>query len=369
MRGGEMNRRAGGLRFVLLPVLLSLLAALPGQVARADYNPLAAGTTKIMLDKRFLALLHQNGVELSAAASARLTGGTVVFPVSGGKLDPANGKGTVEHTGTLLLRSSGRRLPLRALVLKTTRRHSPFSAKVGGSQLKLAQAGKLSVTRRGFGSRIEVRALELSQKAATRLGKKLRLRGVFEAGQPLGSSVTGVNPSTVAVRQEGKVALDLDPAFNAKLQSLFVALNPIFPSEHPGAFTFPIFDGALATDASAGRLGTLGALEFLQLGGGQVFWREPNLDFSGQALTAEVEVHPSPPYAGKVGSVQVAALGPAVVSAVPKALTISCTGIGLPLSAAMAATFNEVFARSQGKGDVFLAGESVGTLNFTARGK
>jgi hypothetical protein len=229
----------------------------------------------------------------------------------------------------------------------------------------LAEAGKVQVSRQGFGSKVKVSSLRLSAKVATRLGKKLGLRGVFEPGQLLGAAVTTANPLTVAIQAKNKVSLDLDPAFIAKLQSLFVAVNPIFPAEHPGPFTLPIFGGTLAADASTGRVATQGALEFLQLGSGQVFWRDPILDLEGASLAAEGEVEPSPPYAGKIGSVAIAAFARQSVSANGKARTIAASG-GLNLDPSMAAIFNEAFAKPMQRDDVFQAGEQIGTLSFLA---
>ena len=360
----EVLRRRGAVAAVIGGLVLPALFATP---VHAAYDPLSSGATKLILDKGFLALLKRNGVKLSATEGARLRAGTVVFPVSGGKFDSADAKGTVDHEGTVLFRAGGRRIPLRALLLKTTQRHSPFSVKVGGGQLKLAEAGKLAVERQGFGSSIRVSAMKLSAKVATRMSKKLHLRGVFEPGLPLGAAVTKVNPLTVALRGKGRVSLDLDPAFAAKLESLFVAVNPIFPAEHPASFTLPIFGGTLATDASTGRLDTQGALEFLQLGGGQVFWREADLDFSAGNLAAELEIDPSPPYAGKLGPAAIAPLTRGNVSADSKARTISIAGGALVLGSQMADVFNEVFAKSQGKEHTFVAGETLGTFGFSAK--
>lgn len=363
---GEVRLRR--VRQAVLVGLISLMAfpALLPTGASASYNPLAGGATKLTLDKSFLVLLKQHDVKIAATAGARLRTGRVTFPVSGGKLDPVDSRGTVEHEGALVFEAGSRRIILRALSLKTTRPHSPLSVKVGGGQLKLAQAKELVVSRRGFDSEIKVDVLRLSAKVVTRLAKKLGLRGVLKPGQPIGSTVTRVSPLTVALMEGGRVNLNLDPGFSAKLQSLYVAVNPIFPGEHPGPFTLPIFGGTLATDASIGSTSTLGSLEFLQLGGGQVFWHEPSLDFAGKSLIAEAEVDPSPPYGGKLGPVQIATLSLGSVSADAKSLKISVAG-ALSLSAPMAATFNQVFANPQGKEGVFQPGESVASVSFTAR--
>lgn len=348
--------------------LTCLLAS--ASLARADYDPLASGATKLTLDRGFLGLLRQNGVKLSALAPARLEGGVATFPVSGGKFDPVSAKGTVEHEGALVFRAGNRSLPLKALQLKTTQRHSPFSVKAGGGQLKLGAAKSLAVAREGFGDKVKVSSLSLSAKVATRLNKKLHLKGVFKEGQPLAQALSRAQPQTITVLGKGKAELALDPGIIAKLSSLFVAVNPVFPAEHPGAFTLPIFGGTIAPDASIGTLETQGALELLQLGGGQVFWAEDWLDLTARAASPEVTLAPMPPYAGKIGRVPIAALslsGPAVANA--RARTVSVSGATLILDASTAAAFNEVFARPQGRDGVFVAGEALGSVSFVAQGQ
>lgn len=346
-----------------------LLAVLTGASdARAAYDSVGSGVTRLSFDKGFLKLLKQHHVRLSVSAPATLAHGAVDFPVVGGKFDPTTGKGTVEHEGELWLVAGGRRISLRALKLKTTAKRAPLAAKVGGSQLKLATAAGLRTARRGFGDQVRVEHLLLSAKFATRLGKKLRLRGVFRSGQPLARLTTRAQPETTAVVARGRASLTLDPAFEAKLRSLFVAVNPIFPAEHPGAFTLPIFGGNVAPDASAGAVATQGALEFIQLGGGQVFWHEGTVGLDEHALVPEVDVEPSPPYLGKAGPLTVAGFEPRAASSDPSARTVSIAGV-LVLGAGTAATFNEVFARPQGKDAVFAAGETLGTLALTAQGQ
>lgn len=353
------------LRVTLLA--LALIFAL-APAARADYDPVGSGATTLRLDKSFLALMAANGVKLTAVAPAKLKAGAVTFPASGGKFDPLGSRGTVEHEGALRFQSAGGMVPLKDLQLKTTQPKAPFSAKAGGGQLKIATAAGLRVDRAGFGERVKVTRLALSDKLATKLGKKLALKQAFDGGMALGSALTRVNPETIAVRGQGKVMLNLDPAFLAKLNSLFVAINPIFPAEHPGPFELPIFGGTVSPDGSSGRLEASGSIEFLQLGGGQVFWREAWLDLGSGAATVELEVQPTPPFGGKLGRSAIAALSVAGATLSPnaKARTVSVQGASLALDARMAATFNEAFAERK---DLFRGGEAVGSLSFVARGQ
>ncbi len=367
---GKIRRASGGAT-AALAALLCLLVLSP--VAQAAYDPLGSGATKLTLDRSFLALLKENGLKLGATAPAKLSGGTVTFPVSGGTFDPTVGKGTIEHDGALVFKADGRSIPVKAVQVKTTQRHAPLSAKVGGSQLKLASAKSLTVAREGFGDKVKVSTLAISSKLATRLNKKLRLRGVFKQGQPLGRTQTRTVPETIDVLESGKASFTFDPGIAAKLASLFVAVNPIFPAEHIGAqFTLPIFGGTISPDAALGTIETMGSMEFVKLGSGQsgqVLWGENWLELVPKTSSPEVSILPTPPYVGKAGKLPIATFalaGPAVAN--PKARTVAVTTV-LALTPAAAATLNEVFAKPQGKSGVFVAGEALGSIAFVAQGQ
>ncbi len=340
--------------------------------AAGAYEPLAGGSTRLNLSGAFMTILQQNHVTLRGTGGVQVHGASATFPVSEGKFDPTDSSGAVSHEGSLVLSAGGHSIPLRALALKTTRKASPLAAKLGGSQLKLSASAKLSAARNGFGERIATTAMRLSAKVATRLGKKLRLPKAFAEGQPLGTALTRIEPETIALENTGKVAFTFSPGVAAKLKSVFVAINPIFPAEHPDtSFTLPIFAGTIAPDASLGTIETKGSLELLQLGAGQVFWHEGWLDLGAKLLSPEVEVDPSPPFAGKGGRLPIAdlSLSGAAVTQNPGARTVTVANAGLTLQAGTAQTFNEVFAKPQGKDNVFTPGEPLGTISFTAQGQ
>ena len=136
-------------RSVLAMLALVMALALPSQ-AGASYDPVAGGSTRFVLDPSFLALLSHNGVKLSAVAPARLNNGTLTMPLSGGKFDPTTSNGTLGHDGALVFSGPGGRIPMKALQLKTTAARTPFTAKVGGSQLKLGRSRPVAVSRHGF---------------------------------------------------------------------------------------------------------------------------------------------------------------------------------------------------------------------------
>jgi hypothetical protein len=346
---------------LVLPALLS-----PGPAA-ATYDEVGSGETRLALDGQFLALMQRNGVKLSVRAPATLKNGVVTFPAVRGKLDPTNGRATVEHDGTLLLKADRGVVSLKALQVKTGRRAAPLAAKLGGGQLKLGAAGGARFSRSGFGIKFRSGPLRLAPKVAARLNKRLHLQVIVGSTTKLGTATSSVQPAAVSIRGEGRASLELDPGFVGKLDQLHVAVNPIFPAERQGPFTFEIFGGRLAPDLSVGRLELRGGLELLQLGGGKVTWVDPHLDLDIAGFEAETEIQPSPPYAGKVGLMDVASFGRPPAAADPGRRTISLAAAGMGLSAASAATLNEVFAKPQGQDQVFAAGETVGRIGFTAQ--
>jgi hypothetical protein len=347
------------------PLAVALCLLVGAQAASARYDPVASGTTRLTFAKSFSALLKENGVKLKATGGATYKSGVASFPVSGGKLEPVAVVGSVEHEGVLVFQAGGRVLPLKSLTLKTTQAHSPLTAKFGGGQLKIATGATLTSKRSGFGVAAKVSQIRLSAKLATRLGKKLGLRGVFAEGQLLGSSSTDAQPETVTVKEGGRAELTLSPEFAAKLSSLFVAVNPIFPAEHLGTpFTLRVTDGQIAPDASTGTLETAGALELIQQDQGQAFFRELAPELGLATTRSEYQFIGSPTSPGPTVTGPLLGLGTGTVVSEPKARMISLAGAPLPLTQATAQSLNETFAKPQGKANVFQSGEALGTLSF-----
>jgi hypothetical protein len=358
-------RARAGLLLATSAVLTGVLG--PTAASASTYDPVASGQTTLTLAAPFLRELRSHGVRLSATAPATLKGASASFPVGAGRLDPVDAIGTAESEGALVFSAGGRKLPMGEPQLKTTRRSSPLAAKFGGGKLKLASSSRLTTKRQGFGFEAKVTQIRLSPGVATRLDKKLGLGRLLKGGELLGSSRTEALPGTVSILPQGKVSLELAAGFQARLASVFVATNPIFPAEHPGPFTFPVAGGDLAPDGSSGTLQGAGAIEFLQLGGGQVIMHEPGVELGpAPALSVETELLPSPPYPGKVGRAPALGLGGGSLSSEPAARAIGLSGATLALTATTAAQLNEAFAKPQGKADIFQSGEALGTLSFEA---
>lgn len=350
----------------LLAALAALLLLLAPSLARAAYDPIGGGTTRLALDKGFLASLKKAGVRIGAKAPARRQGSTLVLPVAGGKSDPTIAKAEIEQEGTIVFQKGNRRVPLRKVELKAKR--TPLFAKVGGSQLKVASSKATEARRAGFATAFSATGLELTQKVATRLNKKLRARDLFREGQLIGKVQSRALPQRVTILPQGQATLAPDPAILAKFRSLFVSLNPISPAElAPGPiFHFPIALGSqIAPDASEGTLRLGGAIELLQLGAGQVFQKEFWLDLAARDTSSEVDVEPTPAFPGKLGRIGAYAIGMAgaAIASDPRSRTISVSGATLALDAQTAQAFNEAFAAGKA---TFAPGEAFGTVSFAA---
>jgi hypothetical protein len=349
-------------------VALSVLVALAlCPSANAAYDPLGSGSAKLTLDPSFASFLKKNQIALIAKQGAKRKGASITLPIAGGQIDPTEGKGEALLAGTIVFGAKAKNVPLRELKVKSTK--EPLIAKVGGGQLKLATSKRTSATRAGFGTKLTSTKLMLTSKLITRLNKKLRPKTPFKAGQLLGTLTTNAQPRLATIEEKGQATINLDPAFLAKLDSRFVSVNPIAPAQRFGTqVSFPItIGGAIAPDGSEGTLRTAGDLEFLQLGAGQVFWHELWLDLGANSDSAEVDIEPTPAFPGKIGRVGVLDYTPTTVSSDPKQRTISESGAALKLSAGAADSFNQAFA--QGEGDVFVAGEGVGSVGFGAVGE
>jgi hypothetical protein len=345
-------------------VMTLCMAALLASTAQGAYDPVASGSTKISFAKGFQSLMRSHGVKLQVQGGQR-RGWKVTLPASGGSVDAGAGAGTVESAGAVVFAAGNRKVILREVAFKAKR--APLYAKVGGGQLKIATGARLASRRAGFGAAFTASNLRLSAKVASRLNKKLRLGRALAAGQSLGTMRVSVQPATVHLKPEGRVYLALDPAFKAKLDRLFVSVNPIAPAELASGPTlsFPVgTEATLAPDGGSGVVKLGGQVELLQLGNAQVFWREVWLEPGPLSLLAETDVQPAPPNPGATPQAPLLSLSGLVANSDPKSLTISASSQDVALTAATAERLNAAFAKGT---STFGGGERVGSLLLSLR--
>ena len=360
-------------RRVVLPLALGCLVlatALPAAPAQAAINPISSGLTTVHLAKPFTETLKHSKVKIAAIAPAKVKGATISLPVVSGSLDSDTAMGAIGESGSIKLKAPHGSAVLRQFSLRTT--STPLYAVVGGAQIKLGNGSGRSLAREGFGSSISFRTMKLTHNFAGRLNTLLHLK-VFKQGQPFGSVQSTAQPSTVALapirqahprpqppdfRQAGRTPRLGQPGLPGRNLRRGLRL--------PTHLRRRDLPRRLARHAEKRRLDRTAATRrknlYLRAARPPRNLAQPRC---GRTVSAELEAQPSPPYRGKLGPVAVLGLnmGTATVSSDPAARTIAVSGATATFNATLAATFNE--ALEQGQGEVFKAGETLGTLSFS----
>jgi hypothetical protein len=143
-------------RLCTAALTVALIAILPATAA-ADER----GTTTIAFDS---AKLRASGAHLSATAPARVAGGRVTLPVSGGTV------AGIDHDGALTLRDGRRRVAMRSIRVRLGA-YSTVSALVGGRRVTLFTAtGKPKLDRDALTAAIKDARLTLTRAGGAALG-------------------------------------------------------------------------------------------------------------------------------------------------------------------------------------------------------
>jgi hypothetical protein len=367
--------------------VLGLLAALvAASTAFAAPDPLASGSV-------VLQLRSSGGLKLKPA--------TLTLPVTTGDLDPATGAGTLETTGAIKAKRGKRKAKVKVtgLVLPAAGGTGTINAKIG--KRKVNGFGKLSggtVTRDGWGARVDGLAARLGSKGAKALTRVFAPRsgakasvaaGGIKAGKPLGTvSVTGV-PKTVEVLPGGTLVFDSDIDFALKLSAHCIdAITPVLvePGVSPIApatqdvttFTFPVTGGSIAPDLSAGRVTSAGGQKITKNNGPTtalfdcaeppdvgttVLQTEFEAQFELKALASFTVLPTGPVGVSSLGMFDLAA---ATTSADANSKQITVTGAPVMMDSLAAFVLNQVFPnRSGDPANDFQTGELLGTMSLS----
>jgi len=243
----------------MVAALAALLALAPFASAASD--PLASGTTTITLNKNLLKKLKKAGVKVIKVSPGTVKGRKVALPVSGGSLDPTNGKGTIEHSGGIKFKHGKKSAVVKLIVLDTNT--NALNAKVAGKSMKLASVSGVSVARNGFGANVTVGTMKITGKAAKQLNKKLGFTGKhkkkapFKGGKALGPAFSETQPKTVTVLPGNNASLVTSLPTDTKLAKVKVGIETVAPTTEtaplPPTFAFPIGGGTIAPDGNGHR--------------------------------------------------------------------------------------------------------------------
>jgi hypothetical protein len=373
-----------GLAAVVLAVAGLLLASSP---ALAGQDDLKGGSVAIKFQK-------SHGLKLKPASPT--------FAITGGAVDPIDGSGSVQVSGSVKVkRGKGKtKIKFTTFNLGANGGQGTIVAKVGKDFVN--GFGKLTggtVTRDGWGARIENVKLVLGSKGARALnralsgkkgkGAKKSAKGGVKGGQTLGTivSLTTIPASVEVVPGSGTMELvtDLSGAFAQKLPQHCIsllgvtAIPPAMMEALPvGGFTFPVAGGSAAPDFTAGQLFT---------GGGQTLTKDNGLgtpggcsngppvgthllstdfgvDFGQNALTAVATLPggttlPRAPLATIDFSTGTRSVDPATKTLTVSNATIKLASLAAPL-------LNENFPNESGSAsNDFADGDVIGTINIT----
>lgn len=283
---------------ILATALIALLAFAPFASAAAD--PVGSGTTTVTLNGGWTNYLNTFGIKIQKVGNAKLKGKKATFKNTGGSLDPTSGKGEVTLGGGLQFKAGNKTAKVNGLVLNTKKK--ALFAKVSGKKVRFAAVAGWSQTRDGFGVKLTVKKLKLTNAAASQLNKKTG----YAKGKPkpflknklIGKGSSKVQPATVTVLPGGLMNLATDPTTIGKLKDVEVTIPVTAPTTEPspGLYAFPIVGGSLAPGGNAGTAQSSGGLQLLQklqTGPGTFIETEITLgnvwaDLSAKTLTVEV---------------------------------------------------------------------------------
>jgi len=369
--------------------LVALLALAPFASAASD--PLASGTTTITLNKNLLKKLKKAGVKVIKVSPGTVKGRKVALPVSGGSLDPTNGKGTIEHSGGIKFKHGKKSAVVKVIVLDTNT--NALKAKVAGKSMKLASVSGVSVARNGFGANVTVGTMKITGKAAKQLNKKLGFTGKhkkkapFKSGKALGPALSETQPKTVTVLPGNNASLVTSLPTDAKLAKVLVEIETVAPAIEtaplPPTFAFPIGGGTIAPNGNGGIVQTTGGLKLHQVFVPTEVETTMTLsaiyvDLGAKTATVEVTVESkgiSPKLnLGPLGRSSIAdiSLTGATIKTDPSARTVSVENASASLQAVTAETLNSVFVEpfegiTKTSAEHFVAGDPLGSFSFTAQ--
>ncbi|HEY4276849.1 MAG TPA: hypothetical protein VGM91_01445 [Conexibacter sp.] len=160
-----MHTRLGwhGRLAVALGVTASLAVVAGPALAASPTVRLSGGTTTLHVADGAAHSLRAAGVAVRVTKPATEHGQTIVLPIRGGSLNPANGKGTIAHKGGVTFAKGSVRVALSNLTIDTRKR--TFAATARGTTLALATISGGKMTRRGAVAGVQLKATTIGALA------------------------------------------------------------------------------------------------------------------------------------------------------------------------------------------------------------
>jgi Htaa len=374
----HLSTRPVALRMIVgaAAVVAALLAFVPAASAARD--PISGGTTDLHMKKGFLKKLTNLGVGVAGVSTGQVGGAKISLPVSEGMFDPTNAQGHFQSPGGFQLVKGARSVPITGVEVNTVR--GALYATIAHAHMLFGTLSPLTAGREGFGARIKAGQLTITAKTATRISNQLGLKGSQRiSSRVMSNEFSTTVPSTVTILGQGEATLEGAVAafrkFGEKGVELPQGINPIAPAKKPKAtaFTFPITGGTVAPNAGTGTVSTSGGVEILKKGKTlSPLMKIANVivDFGQKTGTVEIEVQPSPPFAGATPRSPIVELvfPSNAITTNPTTRQITVNGAEAKLQAGAAATLNQVFNQGGEKtppaSSEFAGGELFGTFSM-----
>jgi len=320
----------------VLTAALVLVVVAPAQAAKVD---LAGGKTTLKLDRGTAAALTAAGVSVS---------GSGVFPITGGRIDPATGAGRIDHRGGLRIAAGSRSVRLSKFRIQ----NGNLSAVAGGARLHVAKLRGGKLRRTATTTRIARVRVELTGKAARALNAALHT-SLFARGVPLGRATVDAKLAQIAPRG-GSTALAVDPGALSALTSLGITPGLVDPAsaDKSGAFRFPITGGVVDAKTLAGRIRHSGGISLTK--GSTVV----------ELTRFDIEISGTPQLTALVGGTRVPILDLDLsgITTSVKGLRVTVSGVRATLTAEAAGALNQAFGTT-----AFQEGLLLGIATVRAR--
>lgn len=334
----------------LAAIVAALVAAAPAASAKVK---LAGGSTTLELAQGTVQALNANGVSVAPLRPARVRGGGVAFPITGGSIDPASAAGRINHSGGLALRAGGTRVALRGFRVHVGARRAILTARVGEGRLTVLSLSLegAKIVRNGVATTVRgVRAV-LSGQAARAMNAAFQTN-LFAQGLPIGSVTLRARPSQVQFAG-GATTLALDPGAAFALQSLNIAAAPVDPARAgDDGLSFPISGGKANARTFAGSIRHSGGI------------RLSRGDTAVELTSFTINVDSDPDLTAVVGGdrVSILDLDLSDLAARVRGRRITLSGVRASLTAAAAGALNQAFSTN-----AFSEGLVLGTASVAAR--
>lgn len=322
---------------------------------------LASGTTSLKLDGKTAKAIKKAGVKVSAAKPAKSKGGSFVFTISGGSIDPATAKGTIAHKGGLTFTMGRGKVTLANPSIDTTK--GTLSATIGKKAVAVGTAKGGKVTRDGFATNVAGLKLALNKRGAQTLNSAFGVRA-FKSGAALGTAAVASQPAEIAI-ESGTTQLVFTQGAAGALRMLGVAVTPIAPATldaATGALTFTVTGGLLDAKTHAGKIEASGGLSLAAAGASPVQLTSPIVNLGGTPQLAVTYSGLSTPIADLDLSAAPAKIDPATRA-------IEVAGASAKLNFVAATTLNQLFGLREGGPFWFRAGDELVTASLTAKAR